>query len=92
MQQLITKAKLLYGLGFPSQGIKEGSELWRMEWLEGGSLEELIRFELEREGASSPLNPSIRGEMGVPIKELRDPVEFENDDESLYLLLTGGGK
>lgn len=53
---------------------------------------ELMRPELEWEGVNEPQQPSIRGEMGVKVHQLRDPDVFEDEDGRLYLVYAGGGE
>ena len=53
---------------------------------------ELLRPELEWEGANLEKVPSMRGEMGVRVNQLRDPDIFKDADGQLYLLYTGAGE
>lgn len=53
---------------------------------------ELLRPELDWEGANLEQIPSMRGEMGVQVNQLRDPDIFKDADGQLYLLYTGGGE
>lgn len=53
---------------------------------------ELLRPELEWEGANLDKVPSMRGEMGVQVNQLRDPDIFKDADGQLYLLYTGAGE
>jgi len=53
---------------------------------------ELMRPELDWEGVNLPVKPSMRGESGSPVHELRDPDVFEDADGQLYILYTGQGE
>jgi len=53
---------------------------------------ELLRPEMEWEGSEEATIPSIRGEMGVRVNQLRDPYIFVDDNREKYLLYTGGGE
>ncbi len=66
------------------------SDDWN-DWKMGPS-KELLRPELEWEGANLEKVPSMRGEMGVRVNQLRDPDIFKDADEQLYLLYTGAGE
>ena len=59
---------------------------WRV-----GEAAELLRPELEWEGASLPLAPSVRGWAPNPVNELRDPAIFV-EDERVYLLYAVQGE
>ena len=52
---------------------------------------ELLRPELEWEGANSPLEPSIRSVAYGVVNQLRDPAIFV-DDGRVFLLYAGGGE
>ncbi len=51
----------------------------------------MLQPELPWEGGTLSIQPSLRGEMSVPVRELRDPDIFE-DEGRLYLLYTGAGE
>ena len=51
----------------------------------------LLKPELDWEGANEKIIPSMRGEMGIKINQLRDPAIFEENGQ-LYLLYTGAGE
>ncbi len=51
----------------------------------------LLKPELDWEGANEKIEPSMRGEMGVKVNQLRDPAIFEEAGQ-LYLLYTGAGE
>ncbi len=63
---------------------------WR-EW-RAGPAAELLRPELEWEGAALPLAPSVRGWAPDPVNELRDPGVFVDRDERVYLLYSVQGE
>ena len=65
------------------------SDDWN-DWTIGESYE-LLQPELGWEGGNTKIVPSIRGEMGAKVNQLRDPDIFQ-DDGKLYLLYTGGGE
>jgi hypothetical protein len=52
---------------------------------------EILRPELPWEGAGLPLEPSIRGESTVPVRQLRDPAVFV-EGERAYLLYSAAGE
>lgn len=52
----------------------------------------LLQPELEWEGANLPKEKSMRGEVGTPVNQLRDPDVFEDKNGELYLLYTGAGE
>lgn len=56
------------------------------------TLRELMRPELDWEGANLPVKPSMRGESGIPVNELRDPDVFKDADGQLYILYSGQGE
>jgi len=60
------------------------------EWVPSPPLE-ILRPELPWEGAELPLEPSIRGESTLPVRELRDPAVFVEDDRA-YLLYSAAGE
>lgn len=51
----------------------------------------LLKPELDGEGANEKMVPSMRGEMGVKVNQLRDPAIFEENGQ-LYLLYIGAGE
>lgn len=51
----------------------------------------LLKPAIEWEGVKEPNQPSMRGEMGIRVNQLRDPAIFQEDGK-LYLLYTGGGE
>ena len=51
----------------------------------------LLKPALDWEGVNEKMTPSMRGEMGVKVNQLRDPAIFEEDGQ-LYLLYTGAGE
>ena len=53
---------------------------------------ELLRPELEWEGANLEQIPSMRGEMGIRVNQLRDLAIFKDANGKLYLLYTGAGE
>ena len=53
---------------------------------------ELLRPTLAWEGVNEPVVPSMRGEMGIMVNQLRDPYVFKDVDGQLYLLYTGAGE
>ena len=61
------------------------------EW-EVGPSKELIRPELEWEGAQIPSSPSQRGVVSKVVNQLRDPHFFKDDSGKMYLLYTGSGE
>ena len=66
------------------------------DWIKWTAIEEnpveILRPEMEYEGAELPLNPSKRGEIKERDNSLRDPYVFENDDGRTFLLYTGAGE
>ena len=52
---------------------------------------DLLLPELAWEGADLPLAPSLRGELDVRARELRDPYAWR-EGEDLYLIYVGGGE
>ena len=60
------------------------------EWVPSPPFE-ILRPELPWEGADLPVEPSIRGESTVPVRELRDPAVFVEDDQA-YLLYSVAGE
>ena len=52
----------------------------------------LMSPELDWEGANLPLLSSMRGELDLPARELRDPHVFIDDDGTGYLLYTGSAE
>ncbi|MBW1684252.1 MAG: hypothetical protein JRS35_04245 [Deltaproteobacteria bacterium] len=50
-----------------------------------------MRPDLPWEGAELPLEPSIRGESTLPVRELRDPAVFVEDARA-YLLYSVAGE
>jgi hypothetical protein len=52
---------------------------------------EVLRPEEAWEGADLPLTPSVRGEWPLPVRELRDPAVFAEDDR-LFLLYAAAGE
>jgi hypothetical protein len=52
---------------------------------------EILRPELPWEGADLPVEPSMRGESPVPVRQLRDPAVFVEDDQA-YLLYSVAGE
>ena len=53
--------------------------------------QQLLRPELAWEGANLPLESSLRGELGLPANELRDPFIFEVEGQP-YMLHTRAGE
>lgn len=53
---------------------------------------EVLHPEQEWEGALLPVQASLRGELDVPARELRDPFVFRDQDGSLFLYYVGGGE
>lgn len=51
---------------------------------------EVLRPELHWEGADLPVQPSVRGEGPLPVRELRDPAIFEEDGRVLLLYSAAG--
>ncbi len=60
--------------------------VWRV-----GPTTEILRPELAWEGAEEPVEPSLRGEIGVPVNQLRDPAVFD-DEGRTYLLYAAAGE
>lgn len=54
--------------------------------------QELLQPNLKWEGAEEENTPSLRGEIGVRVNQLRDPHIFQDTDDQLYLTYTGGGE
>ena len=61
------------------------------EWTVGKPYE-LLKPELGWEGSQKLPVPSIRGEIGSQVNQLRDPFVFKDTDGKLYLLYAGGGE
>jgi hypothetical protein len=53
---------------------------------------EILRAEIEWEGADLASMPSLRGELAEEANELRDPFVFEDDSGEKYLLYVGRGE
>ena len=53
---------------------------------------ELMRPTRGWEGASKPILPFLRGEIGESAHELRDPFIFADTDGKLFLVYAGGGE
>lgn len=53
---------------------------------------EVMRPELPWEGSELPMLSSMRGELDLPARELRDPYVFEDEDGQLYLFYVGAGE
>jgi hypothetical protein len=53
---------------------------------------EVLRPELTWEGSELPLLPSLRGEVDVATRELRDPYLFRDRDGQSYLYFVGAGE
>lgn len=64
-------------------------EDWQ-QWQESAAVE-VLRPQREWEGASLPLEASVRGDITVPANQLRDPTIFEEDGE-VYLLYSVSGE
>jgi len=60
------------------------------EWVPSPPFE-ILRPDLPWEGAELPLEPSIRGESTLPVRELRDPAVFVEDARA-YLLYSVAGE
>lgn len=60
------------------------------QWTQSEAIE-LLRPEREWEGASLPLEASVRGDITVPVNQLRDPTIFEDEGE-VYLLYSVSGE
>ena len=54
--------------------------------------QELLRAELPWEGSELQVESSLRGELGLPANELRDPYVFIDHDGQAYLLYVGSGE
>jgi len=52
----------------------------------------LLRPELPWEGSELEVETSLRGELGLPANELRDPFVFTDEDGQTYLLYVGSGE
>ena len=52
----------------------------------------VLRPELPWEGSELKVDTSLRGEMGLPSNEVRDPYVFTDDDGQVYLLYVGSGE
>ncbi len=61
---------------------------WR-SWRAGEAVE-LLRPEIEWEGASLPAEPSWRGAINRPVNQLRDPAVFEEDGRCWLLYAVAG--
>lgn len=57
-----------------------------------GETYELMQPKLGWEGSNKLPVPSIRGEIGSVVNQLRDPDVFQDDDGKTYLLYAGGGE
>lgn len=53
---------------------------------------DVLQPEQAWEGALLPIHASLRGELDVAARELRDPYVFRDRDGSLYLYYVGGGE
>lgn len=53
---------------------------------------DVLKPDLPWEGGRVAVMPSLRGEMDIAAKELRDPYVFRDDDGQLYLYYVGGGE
>jgi hypothetical protein len=62
-------------------------DLWKAE-----APRPLLKASRTWEGGDLAVAPSIRGEIGVPVNQLRDPDIFEDEDGSLFLLYSGAGE
>lgn len=62
---------------------------WR-QWRQSEAVE-LLRPQRQWEGASLPLAASVRGDITVPVNQLRDPTIFEENGE-VYLLYAVSGE
>lgn len=51
----------------------------------------VIKPELDYEGVKLPLEPSERGNSDLPVRQLRDPAVYEEDDK-IYLLYSVAGE
>lgn len=60
------------------------------QWAESEAVE-LLRPERDWEGAQLPAAPSVRGDITVPVNQLRDPTIFEEDGQT-YLLYSVAGE
>lgn len=60
------------------------------QWTESEAVE-LLSPEREWEGAQLPVAPSVRGDITVPVNQLRDPTIFEEDGQ-VYLLYSVAGE
>jgi hypothetical protein len=54
--------------------------------------QEVLRAELPWEGSELEVQSSLRGELGLPANELRDPYVFTDDDGQIVLLYVGSGE
>ena len=54
--------------------------------------QQLLRAELPWEGSELEVQSSLRGELGLPANELRDPYVFNDHDGQVYLLYAGSGE
>lgn len=61
-----------------------------MDWT-AGEESEVLRPEMDYEGANLPLEPSVSGWISVPVNQLRDPAIYEEDNR-VYLLYSGAGE
>jgi hypothetical protein len=62
------------------------------DWRPEGPFHEILRPELEWEGAAFPVQPSKGGSTNCCVQELRDPDIFRDSDGSIYLFYTGQGE
>jgi len=60
------------------------------QWTESPAVE-VLRPQRPWEGAGLPLIPSVRGDITVPVNQLRDPAIFEEGDD-IYLLYSVAGE
>jgi hypothetical protein len=61
-------------------------------WRPEGPFQEILRPELEWEGAAFPVKPSKGGSTNCCVQELRDPDIFRDSDGRIYLFYTGQGE
>jgi hypothetical protein len=61
------------------------------DWVATAPVDVLLP-ELAWEGGELNAMPSLRGELDVPAKELRDPYVIRDEDGQLYLFYVGGGE
>ena len=65
--------------------------LGKIEWKTDNSCP-ILEPELNWEGANMPISQSVIGIAQEKARELRDPCIFQDTDNQIYLLYSGGGE